>query len=151
MIKLVDVYQYEGAKDILYDLLKERSTEDDKHVNISHRALPRYEQHEGFFYAHPYYVWCLVIEDVPGPGECVGSVHITKRNEIGIVLFKKHRGKGMGRMALRELIRGYPPQPEIRSERPGHFVANINPNNEASIKLFTGLGARHIQNTYQFD
>lgn len=155
MIKLVDVYQERKAERILYDLLRERSTEDDPHINISHRALPTWHDHQQFVRSKPYRFWYLVmgVEEAQQemPLTPLGSISLTNRNEIGIVLFKQFRGKGNGRAAVQEIMSMWPPLVAIPSVRPGHYIANINPSNEASIKLFTGLGARHIQNTYQFD
>jgi hypothetical protein len=44
----------------------------------------------------------------------------------------------------------HPPLLAIKGQRPGCYVAHINPNNPASIALFIGLGAKHVQNTYAF-
>ena len=38
---------------------------------------------------------------------------------------------------------------KLTDAQSGKTFANINPANVASIALFTGLGARHIQNTYE--
>lgn len=158
MIELVDVYGEPLAMDILYDLLKERSTEDDPNVNISHRALPPYEEHRAFVDSFPYRAWHLIRlnEEVPCEGEApaviaptyVGYVSITRRDEIGIVLFRAHRGKGYGRKAMQLLLDRYKPQEAIASERAGVFLANINPKNERSIRLFTSLGFKLRQHTY---
>ena len=155
MIKLRDVHSLDelGSK-FMYELLRIRSQEDDPYVNISHRALPSWEDHAAFVLSKPYYLWFLIqAKDVTKPGipwAWVGSLSVTDRNEIGIMLSPHYRRRGIAREAIQHLLNIYPPLPAKPSHRPGTFVANINPANLASIKLFTGLGAVHIQNTYQF-
>lgn len=130
---------------MLYDLLRTRSTEADPHVNISHRALPSFQKHAKFVRSKPYRLWQFVMVD----GLAAGSVNVTKLNEIGIVLHPDYRGKGIGKAALKMLLARARPLPGIPAHRAAHFIANINPKNERSIRLFTSLGFVHIQNTYQ--
>ena len=146
-IQLHDAYTTPGAVDVLWDLLVERSTEDDPNTNISHRSLPLRAEHEKFCERRPYHVWLLVKIE----GEWVGCVSVTMRNEVGIVLFRKHRGQGYGKAALNALLEHVTPLPAEASVRPGHFVANINPKNRRSIHLFRSLGFRHIQDTYALE
>ncbi len=143
MIEFHDVYATNGASDILWALLVERS--DTKKYNISHHTLPRRDEHEEFIASKPYWVWNLVSVD----GKWVGSINITWRNEVGIMLFIAERGLGYGKMILRKLIEEIPPLAAKKSLRPGAFVANINPRNERSIRLFSECGFAHIQNTYR--
>lgn len=145
MIKLHSVYEYHEPERILYELLLER----DPNVNISHMVVPSFDQHASFVQHRPYREWLLIVEDASL--EVVGAIILTENNEIGIGIFKAHQRKGIAHMAIWELMSRYQPLHAITGRRAGHFIANINPDNEASIKLFTGLGARHIQNTYQFD
>lgn len=149
MIRLVDVYKTRGASSFLYELMRQRSVEDDPHVNISHRRLPPREEHEAFLESHPYRCWLIIQTDIPGGWENAGTVLATERNEIGIVLARSHRGRGIGKQAVQQLMRDYEPLPAVPSFRLGQWQANINPANAASIRLFTGLGMRHISNTYE--
>lgn len=144
-MKLTDVYTAPEAAQILYELLRERSAEDDPFVNISHRRLPTLMEHVRFFHSKPYRLWALIEVE----SRYVGYMSITKRNEIGIVLFMAERGKGYGRQALQLLLAQHQPLPAIPSERSGHFLANINPLNARSIRLFGGLGFKLLQHTYQ--
>ena len=145
MIELASVYKVQEAPKILYDLLVERSTEDDPFINISHRKLPTWREHLKFFDSHPYHKWFLIYSDeVP-----VGTCYISKKNEIGIVLLQKHRKKGYGLEAVNKLVTEYKPLKEIPGIRSGQFIANINPKNEPSIRLFSKLGFSHISNTYR--
>lgn len=146
MISFRDVQSFPGAVDLLWALLLDRSREEDQHTNISHREMPTFEQHLEFVRAKPYYLWFIIFASGIGP---IGAINVTERNEIGIVIDPRYRGRGFGRDAVQHLLKVYPPLPAIPSKRPGHFVANINPNNEASIRLFTSLGGVHISNTYK--
>lgn len=152
MIRLASVYDTPGAERFLYELLRQRSVEDDPHVNISHRKLPSWPEHQAFIDSRPYRFWWLIQGSSTGAisnWENVGSLSVTERNEIGIVILRAFRGMGIGRQAVQRLLRDHEPMPAVPSYRAGRWLANINPANEASIKLFTGLGAVHIQNTYQ--
>ncbi len=134
--------------EFLYEICKERAEENS--VNISF-SLPTFEDHLAFVSRNPYHVWYIVkIDDLAetnDAGENIGYVSITDRNEIGIVLLKQYRGKGYGTQAIRKLITLHQPLPAISSVRKGVFVANINPKNVASMRLFEKMGFKHIQNT----
>jgi RimJ/RimL family protein N-acetyltransferase len=144
-LELFSVSSTPHAKHILYDLLMERSTEEDENVNISHRTLPTWDEHMKFVASNPYRAWYLgFFDEAP-----IGYVSLTYRNEVGIVLFKKYRGMGFGLKLLRIMLSLHDPLPAVPAIRNGNFIANINPKNEASIKLFEGLGFKHIQNTYE--
>jgi len=145
MIRLRNVYETKLAWTYLYRLLEQRKPEE----SISHITMPSVQAHKQFVLSQPYRVWAI-IETMKEP-EWVGAVLLTKNNEIGISIDTEHRRKGYARAAIERVLRDYHPLPADASKRPGHFVANINPANEASIKLFTGLGAVHIQNTYSLE
>lgn len=134
-----------GSVELLYELLRERTTEDAAHVNISHHKMPSVEEHETFVLENPYRLWLAVMVD----GKFAGSLTVTFRNEVGIILHRGYRGKGIGRRAMEMLLQRHRPLPAIPAYRTARYVANINPANAASIALFTGLGAKHISNTYE--
>ena len=115
----------------LYELLKERTPDQ----SISHKEVPVFPEHRNFFYSIPYMYWYLIVDD----GEVVGSVYLTKQREIGIFIFKEYFKKGYALQAINKIIEMHP----------GKFLANINPKNEASIKLFEKLGGKLIQHTYE--
>lgn len=146
-MKFESVYCNDVAKHVLYELLRERSQEDDKHVNISHREMPTWEEHVEFIRSVPYPLWYLIYFN----DEAIGDISLTGRNEIGIVLFRRYRGNGYGSQAVEKFIREHRPLPAITSVRAGHFLANINPLNSASIRMFERMGFRHVQNTYRLE
>lgn len=125
----------------LYRMLEEREPGE----SITHAKMPTYKEHEAFVRSAPYRAWYIITD---GP-LMVGSCLLTRNNEIGITIAKEHRRKGYASGALVLLTKLLDPLPASPSVRNGHFIANINPANEASIKLFSKLGFRHIQNTYQ--
>lgn len=141
MIEFHDVYTTTGASDVLWVLMAEREAD----MNISHQEMPSREAHEQFVRGRFFPVWYLVAEG----NEWLGYVSLTQRNEIGIVLFKEHQGKGFGKRILREFMMKIQPMPAIPGVRQGSFVANINPKNSASIALFRKMGFKLIQNTYK--
>lgn len=128
---LVDVYSEPKAIEVLYRLLKERPPG----ANISHRGDVSLESHEKFVSSRPYSVWYLVKEDA----DFVGSVYLTKLDEIGVFVFKARQRRGVATEAIKKLLFFH-----HRTK----YLANINPENVRSIRLFEKLGFCHIQNTY---
>ena len=136
-MKLVSVYDTikDGSEICLYRLLGERTPEQ----SISHRGMPTLEEHQKFIRRKPYRSWFMIENNY---AEWVGSIYLSKQNEIGIFIFKAEQGNGHAYWAAQQLKRIY------RGER---LLANINPANTASIEFFKKFGAKHIQNTYQLE
>ncbi len=140
-MQLEDVYLDEDPFGILWKLMLERR--DESEVNISFQ-MPTWESHVSFVKSMPYPYWYFIRVG----GDIAGYVSMTDRNEIGIVPFKRCRGKGIGKRALTmfmDLVRLQPAHPSMVR---GGFLANINPDNERSIRLFKSLGFKKIQETY---
>jgi len=116
---------------ILYDLLSERTPEQ----SISHKEMPTFKRHTEFVNSYPYLVWYFVQHE----REILGTVYLTRDREIGIFLFKKHIGKGFGTKVLEMIMK----------KHPGTFLANCNPENEASIRLFKRFGFELVQHVYR--
>ncbi len=111
--------------------------EREPHVNISHRGMPTWEQHVDFVSSRPYKGWWIIETD---DGIPAGACYLSKQNEIGVFVLDAYRGRGLGKSAICEIMVMYP------GER---LLANVNPQNVASIALFERLGFRHLQNTYE--
>ena len=146
---LRDVYaipiQGEHARDpvgFLWALLGERRPEE----NISHTQMPSLREHIAFFDSLPYRHWYII---EAADGTWVGQANLTKRNEVGIQIMGAHRRKGFARQALKRLLGIHRPLAPNPADLPAMYVANINPENEASIALFQSLGATLLQVTYQ--
>jgi RimJ/RimL family protein N-acetyltransferase len=132
-VALVSVYRLpKAAPELLYRLLEERGP----HVNISHRGMPTWKNHLRFIAGHPYSAWYLVRSGQ----DYVGAIYLTALGEIGIGVLAQWRGHGFGRAAIRALMRKHP-----RSR----FLANINPSNATSIRMFSEMGFQIIQQTYE--
>ena len=102
--------------EFLYELLSER-----KQITfISHKKMPTYEEHVKFIESEPYSKWYIIqIDD-----KKIGSIYLTKENEIGIFLKESIQRRGIGSNALNELI----------DINPGlRYLAYINPKNDKSI------------------
>jgi GNAT superfamily N-acetyltransferase len=133
-VNLVSVYDRPGAIEVLYDLLKER----DEKTNISHKELPAWCDHLKFVASRPYQHWWLICSGrdfVP-----YGACYLSKTNEIGVFVFKRWRGMGLGRAAIQAVMKECGPR---------RYLANINPQNEHSAELFKSLGFKLIQHTYE--
>lgn len=132
-MRLVDVYTVPDAADILWTLLSERTPD----ASISHKAMPTPEGHQAFVARRPYAAWYLI--DV-GADYFVGAVYLTHQREIGIAILRRFRGFGYGRMATLALM---------DKHGPGRYLANVAPRNFVSQAMFTDIGARLIQYTYE--
>ena len=133
MITLQSIYKtvYPNRYELLYGLLAERTPDQ----SISHKAMPTWDEHVKFVTHNPYKEWNFIYDN----NQVVGAVYVTEKNEIGLGIFKRYQGRGYATRAVK-----------IMKARHGKLYANINPANEASIKLFKKFGAQHIQNTYEF-
>jgi RimJ/RimL family protein N-acetyltransferase len=133
-MKLIDVYDDTVAHAVLlWQLLSERTPEQ----SISHKRMPTAEEHAAFVLSQPYQHWYVIEHE----GVLVGACYVSKQQEIGIAVLRAHRRRGYACAALSELVQRHP----------GRLLANINPANTASVKLFASHGFRHIQQTYALE
>ena len=133
-VSLSDVYKRRDRELLLFNLLQERDTS----VNISHKKLPAWGDHVKFIASKPYEAWYFVEVE----GRVVGACYLTRHSEIGIFIFKQEQGNGFGPQAVKALI-------DKHGKR--RYLANINPDNAKSSKLFVQLGFRPIQHTYEHE
>ena len=118
----------------LYKLLEIR----DSVTNISHMNVPIFRDHVRYVASKPYTVWDMVYwEDKP-----VGSVYLTKANEIGRFINPDWQRQGLGKSVIKLVIEKYPRD---------RYLANINQDNKRSQKFFEGLGFKKIQHTYKLE
>jgi RimJ/RimL family protein N-acetyltransferase len=132
-MSLFSVYELPNRHDLLFRLLGER----DETVNISHKALPSFEDHVAFVESRPYTVWYFICD---ADEYVVGTCYLSKQDEIGVQVFRHSHGLGYGKSAVRELMKLHGPR---------RYLANINPQNERSAKMFKDLGFGLIQHTYE--
>jgi RimJ/RimL family protein N-acetyltransferase len=84
-----------------------------------------------------YSKWQVIYHD----DEKIGSVYLTKQNEIGIFVKKEFQGRGIGSKVLKLIM---------EKNGPGRYLANISPKNKKSIEFFKNHGFRLVQYTYEF-
>jgi RimJ/RimL family protein N-acetyltransferase len=116
----------------LFDLLEERNPR----VNISHKKMPTYNQHTKFIKSKPYSKWYIILKSK----QKIGSIYLSKNDEIGIFLSKKFQGKNVGNFVLNELMKKNPRK---------RFLANVSPKNKKSIEFFKKNDFKLIQYTFE--
>ena len=116
----------------LFELLKER----DPRANISHKKMPSYNEHLKFVKSKPYTKWYIILKSK----DRIGSIYLSKNDEIGIFLSKKYQGKNIGNAVLAELIQKNPRE---------RYLANVNPKNKKSTVFFKNNNFKLIQHTYE--
>lgn len=122
----------EGDYEFLFSLLKNRKP----NVSISHREMPTYSEHVKFVESEPYHQWHIILLNK----KKIGSVYLSKNDEIGISLVEDVQGKNIGSAVLKLIMEKNPRE---------RFLANINPNNFNSKKFFEKNGFKLIQYTFE--
>lgn len=118
----------------LYELLENR----DSRTNISHKKMPTYRQHVKFVKSKPYSKWYVIILSK----EKIGSIYLSKTDEIGIFIQKNFQKQNLGKSALKELFKKNPRK---------RYLANVNPKNQKSIQFFKNNGFNLIQYTFELE
>lgn len=117
----------------LYDLLLEREPK----TNIKHSIPPLFTEHLQFVKSKPYSKWYVIIDEDKNR---LGTIYLTKENEVGIFIKKKYMKKGIGNIALQTLIQKNPKS---------RYIANINPKNQKSKIFFKKNGFKSFQISYE--
>ena len=118
----------------LFNLLKQR----DSKSNISHKKMPTYSEHVKFVKSKPYSKWYIIQKSKIK----IGSIYLSKNDEIGIFINKKFHREGLATKALELLMNKNP-----RSR----YLANVNPKNLRSSKFFKKNNFKLIQHTYELE
>jgi len=134
-MKLVDAYSVPNHVNILWNLLLERQPEQ----SISHHGMPTMQEHTKFVGSRPYAFWYIIRRGSLGN---LGSVYLTRDDEIGVFIYSGCQGHGYGPQAIKLLMKAHPRK---------QYLANINPANAGSIHVFEELGFKHVQNTYTLE
>tara|TARA_B110000014_G_C19885277_1_gene458130 strand:+ start:102 stop:527 length:426 start_codon:yes stop_codon:yes gene_type:complete len=129
-LKLVTV----SDAQFLFDLLKERDKR--TNISISHKKMPTYEEHTKFIKSKPYTKWYIVLKSK----QKIGSVYLSKNDEVGVFISKKFQGEKIGDLALCELM---------KKNTRKRFLANLNPKNKKSIAFVERNGFKLIQITFE--
>ena len=100
--------------------------------------MPTYEEHVKFIESEPYSKWYIIqIDD-----KKIGSIYLTKENEIGIHFFTQYEESERFQNVIKEF---FLKEPQDR------FVMNVSPKNEQYIDLVKKLGFHLVQHTYERD
>ena len=70
----------------------------------------------------------------------VGSIYLSKTDEIGIFVLKEFQEKNIGKFALSELMKKNPRK---------RYLANVSPKNRKSLHFFENNGFKLIQYTFE--
>jgi GNAT superfamily N-acetyltransferase len=113
----------------LYGVLIERLKDPDS--NISHKAMPSWEDHVAYLHSGVYQAHYLAVlgahDDI-----CIGHCYVDKDDHVGVYIHPLYRRRGFATWMLGELIKRHPPP----------LYANVNRHNMASLKLFDAMGFR---------
>jgi RimJ/RimL family protein N-acetyltransferase len=118
----------------LYQLLKERKST----TNISHKKMPTFREHANFVLLKPYSKWYIIFNH----NKKIGSIYISKQDEIGLDLRKSEWKEKFGEMAITLLME------KNQKER---YLVNINPKNKKMLKFYKNKGFQLIQYTYELE
>jgi RimJ/RimL family protein N-acetyltransferase len=95
--------------------------------------MPSYENHVVFVTARPYLHWYIIAKD----HKYIGTVYITKLNEIGMFMLEDYTHLGHGSEVLELLYK--------RHSNIQVFKANISPLNSDSIAFFANKGFKCLK------
>lgn len=126
MLRAVDVNSTSDLS-FLYGVLSRRLGEKD--TNISHKKLPKYEEHCIFVQARPYLAHYVITDRKL----LIGVVYVTRECEIGIWIAPEYRREKIGSWVLETIMR-------LHREKIKEWKANINPLNETSKAFFSRYG-----------
>ena len=116
----------------LYDLLKTR----DSRANISHKKVPSYDEHVHFILSNPYTIWYIIEYE----GKKIGSVYLSKQDEIGISLVDDSLYDKIGKSVIKLLIKNNPRK---------RYLANVSPQNKKLQDFFVNSGFTGLEYTYE--
>ena len=130
-LKLVEVKKLDYR--FLYDLLKNR----DPITNISHIKMPSYVEHVNFLNSKPYSKWYIIKQR----NQKIGSVYLSKNDEVGIFIKEGFQGEGIGEIILHELMKN-----NVRKR----YIANVSIKNKGAMKFFKKNKFKLVQHTFEF-
>ena len=116
----------------LYELLSERKS----YVNISHKKNPTYVKHVKFVMSKPYLKWYIIYHAT----EKIGSIYLTKQDEIGIHFQEQNITNKIRSKVLKMIIKRNPRN---------RYLININPSNTRMKNFLKNEGFELIQHTYE--
>ena len=121
----------------LYNHLKNRN------YDISHKLLPRFQDHITFVKNHPYRYWVMILED----GCPIGTFYLQEDNSIGLNIIEPS-------LSLVSEVLGYIREKfklhrEVKSKVPPYFYVNVPYDNAKLSDILIQLEAIPIQVSYK--
>ena len=121
----------------LYELLSERKL----YENISHKKNPTYAKHIKFVMSKPYTKWYIIYYGK----EKIGSIYITKQDEVGIHFKEQLQANLKPKSALWLQVLKIMMKKNPRNR----YLVNINPSNTGMKNFLKNAGFELIQHTYE--
>ena len=116
----------------LYELLKTK----DPIANISHKKMPSYDEHVNFILSNPYAIWYIIEYE----GKKIGSVYLSKHDEIGISLVDNSLYDKIGKSIIKLLIKNNPRK---------RYLAKVSPRNKKLQNFFVNNDFTGLEYTYE--
>jgi RimJ/RimL family protein N-acetyltransferase len=129
---------------ILYRLLQERY-DPSCYANIPGMAtdeLPTYKQHKQYLISEPY-KFHVLFHEKRQPDIIKAALYLKRDGDVGIFVFKKYWGQGIGTKALTEFLEF------LKYYTRGTTTATVNIENKASQALFEKLGFQKVGYVYK--
>ena len=123
--------------EVLYNQLKNRK------YYVSHKFLPRFQDHITFVKNHPYRYWVMILKD----GFPIGTFYIQADNSIGLNITEP--SLSLISEVLTYIRENFTPLQEVKSKVPSYFYVNVPYNNEKLAELLVILNAVPIQISYK--
>ena len=118
----------------LYELLKNK----DPSTNISHKKMPSYDEHIEFVMSKPYTNWYIIEYDKKN----VGSIYLSKQDEIGISIDNDYEYDKIVRPALKLLVKLNPRK---------RYLVNVSPDDIRSQKFLLKNGFTGLEYVYEME
>ena len=123
--------------EILYNHLKNRK------YAISHKLIPRFQDHITFVKNHPYRYWVMILED----GFPIGTFYIQADNSIGFNIVEP--SLSLISEVLMYIRKKFEPLKEVKSKVPPYFYVNVPYDHEKLSEILVQLEAIPIQVSYK--
>ena len=118
----------------LYELLKNK----DPSTNISHKKMPSYDEHIEFVMSKPYTNWYIIECDKKN----VGSIYLSKQDEIGISIDNDYEYDKIVRSALKLLVKLNPRK---------RYLVNVSPDDMRSQEFLLKNGFTGLEYVYEME
>jgi hypothetical protein len=98
--------------------------------------MPSYDEHVNFILSNPYAIWYIIEYE----GKKIGSVYLSKHDEIGISLVDNSLYDKTGKSIIKLLIKNNPRK---------RYLAKVSPRNKKLQNFFVNNGFTGLEYTYE--